>query len=164
MNPTSSPLRALILCTGNSARSILAEYLLRKWGHGRFTTCSAGSQPVGRVNPFALRVLREVYGIDASDARSKSWNEFHDQVFDYVITVCDHAKDACPVWPKATLVAHWGSPDPAAVTGSDDEKLRAFVDVAAQIEQRVKRLCALSPADARDAELVRAIGAPQPTA
>ena len=164
MNPKASPLRALILCTGNSARSILAEYLLRHFGEGRFDSYSAGSNPVGRVNPFALRVLREVYGIDARDARSKSWNEFQGQAFDYVITVCDHAKDTCPVWPAASIIAHWSSPDPAAVTGTDYEKFQAFADVAAEIAQRVKRLCALSPEDARTAECVRAIGLSPKTA
>jgi len=154
----------LILCTGNSARSILTEYLLRHFGEGRFENFSAGSKPVGRVNPLAVRVLREVYGIDASDARSKSWNEFQGQAFDYVITVCDHARDACPVWPTASIIAHWRSPDPAVVTGTDEEKFRVFADVASEIEQRVKRLCALSPEEARSPELVRAIGATLKTA
>ena len=164
MKPNASSLRALILCTGNSARSILAEYLLRHFGAGRFDSYSAGSKPVGRVNPYALRVLHEVYGIDARDARSKSWNEFQGQSFDYVITVCDHAKDACPVWPAAAIIAHWSSPDPAAATGTDEEKFQAFTDVAAEIAQRVKRLCALSPEDARHAEFARAIGMPLETA
>jgi arsenate reductase (thioredoxin) len=135
--------KALILCTGNSARSIIAEYLLRAKAKDRFAVCSAGARPVGQVNPLALRVLQEKYGIEAGDARSKSWDEFKDTPFDLVITVCDHAKEICPLWPGRPLQAHWGSPDPAAVMGSDAEKYRAFVDVASQIARRIDLLLAL---------------------
>ena len=125
MNP-KPPYQVLILCTGNSARSILGEYLLRAKGQGRFEVVSAGSHPTGRVNPLAVRTLREKYNLDASAARSKSWDEFKGVKFDFVITVCDNAKEACPVWPGQPMIAHWGSPDPAAATGTEDEKYRFF--------------------------------------
>jgi arsenate reductase len=139
---TQSPFKVLILCTGNSARSIIGEYLLREKGRGRFAVFSAGAKPTGRVNPLAVRVLRERYGLDASGARSKSWDEFKDVKFDFVITVCDNAREACPIWPGQPVVGHWGSPDPAAVEGTEDEKYRSFVDVASQIARRVELFCA----------------------
>ena len=98
------PYKVLILCTGNSARSIIAEYLLRRKGKGRFETYSAGSHPTGKVNPLALWVLKEQYDIDASDARSKSWEEFKDVKFDFVITVCDSAKETCPFFPGPPFI------------------------------------------------------------
>ena len=113
-----SPFKVLILCTGNSARSVFGEYLLRAIGRGRFETYSAGSHPTGRVNPLAIRVLQERYRLDASGARSKSWEEFKGVKFDFVITVCDRARESCPVWPGQPVVGHWGSPDPAAVEGT----------------------------------------------
>lgn len=136
--------QVLILCTGNSARSIFGEYLLRAKGKGRFAVRSAGANPTGRVHPLALRVLRERYDIDATDARSKSWDEFKDVKFDFVITVCGSAKEACPIWPGQPVVAHWGSPDPATATGTEEEKFRFFVDVASQIARRVELFCAFS--------------------
>ena len=138
---TKAPSKVLILCTGNSARSILGEYLLREKGKGRFEVHSAGSHPTGRVNPLAVRTLSEKYGIDASAARSKSWDEFKAVKFDFVITVCDNAKEACPIWPGAPVLAHWGSPDPAAAAGSEDDKFRVFVNVASQIARRVDLFC-----------------------
>jgi arsenate reductase len=144
MNP-SRPLKVLILCTGNSARSIIAEYLLRVKGQGRFEVHSAGAKPSGKVNPFSLWVLKDRFNIDASDARSKSWDEFKAVPFDAVITVCDNAKESCPVWPGKPILAHWSSPDPAAVEGTDEQKRRAFTDVAIQISHRVDLLCALPP-------------------
>ena len=137
------PYKVLILCTGNSARSIIGEYLLNALGHGRFQACSAGAKPTGQVNPLALWVLRDRYGIDASGARSKSWDEFQAVELDFVITVCDHARESCPVWPGHPVVAHWGSPDPAAVAGTGEQKQRAFVQVASQLHQRISLLCAL---------------------
>lgn len=137
------PFTVLILCTGNSARSILGEYLLRAKGRGRFEVHSAGSKPTGRVNPLAVRVLAERYGLDAAGARSKSWDEFKDVKFDFVITVCDNARESCPIWPGSPVIGHWGSPDPAAVEGTDEQKYRAFVAVASQIARRVDLLCAL---------------------
>lgn len=155
---TPSPRKVLILCTGNSARSVLGEYLLRAKGHGRFEVHSAGSHPTGRVNPLAVRTLREKYGLDASAARSKSWDEFKDVKFDYVITVCDNAKEACPIWPGQPMVAHWGSPDPAAAEGTEEEKYRAFVDVASQISRRVDLFCAFPEDKLRDLAAVRGVG------
>lgn len=134
----SKPYKFLFLCTGNSARSILGEYLLRRLGGARFQVFSAGSFPTGKINPFAIQVLKDVYNIDASDARSKSWEEFNDIEFDFVVTVCDNARESCPVWPGQPVVAHWGSPDPAAVEGSDEEKYRAFKQVALEIDRRLQ--------------------------
>src|SRR6185295_6236999 len=125
MTESQRPLKMLFLCTGNSARSILAEYLLRKLEPRRFATYSAGAQPTGTVNPLAGRVLRENYGIDASDARSKSWEEYKGMELDFVITVCDHARESCPIWPGQPIVAHWGMEDPAAATGDEAAKLQA---------------------------------------
>lgn len=149
--------KVLILCTGNSARSVIAEYLLRKKGRGRFEVHSAGAKPTGRVNPFALWVLKEQYGIDASDARSKSWDEFKDVKFDFVITVCDNARESCPVFPGQPVVAHFGSPDPADATGSGEQKQRVFRQVASQIAARIDLLCAL-PDSQLDVVHVREIG------
>jgi arsenate reductase len=151
------PIRVLVLCTGNSARSIIAEYLLRQKGAGRFETSSAGSKPTGRVNPLAIWVLNEHYGIDASPARSKSWDEFKMATFDLVMTVCDHAKESCPIFPGAPINAHFGSPDPAALEGPEEAKKQLFVQVAAQIARRIDRLCALPPGQ-WDAKNIRAIG------
>lgn len=151
------PLKVLILCTGNSARSVLGEYLLRAKGKGRFETHSAGAKPTGRVNPLALWVLKEHYGIDASDARSKSWDEFKAVKFDLVITVCDNAKESCPIWPGQPIIAHWGSPDPADAVGTEDQKKRLFVQVASQIAQRIDLLCAY-PDDKLVEMQVRKIG------
>ncbi|HTQ30135.1 MAG TPA: arsenate reductase ArsC [Opitutaceae bacterium] len=152
------PFKVLILCTGNSARSILGEYLLRAKGRGRFEVFSAGAKPTGRVNPLALRVLREKYGLEAGDARSKSWDEFRNVKFDFVITVCDHARETCPVWPGQPVIAHWGSPDPAAVGGTEDEKYRSFIQVASQIARRVELFCAFPGEKLLDAVAVRRVG------
>jgi arsenate reductase (thioredoxin) len=137
------PYKVLILCTGNSARSIIGEYLLKLKGKGRFESFSAGSNPTGTVNPLALWVLKDRYGIDASGARSKSWSEFKDEKFNFIITVCDNAREACPVWPGHPVIAHWGSPDPASLKGTEAEKKWLFVQVASQIARRVELLCAL---------------------
>ncbi|HET7536497.1 MAG TPA: arsenate reductase ArsC [Candidatus Didemnitutus sp.] len=161
------PYKILVLCTGNSARSVIGEYLLRVKGKGRFEVHSAGAKPTGKVNPLALWVLREHYGIDASDARSKSWDEFKQVKFDFVITVCDNAKESCPIWPGQPVVAHWGSPDPAGAEGTEDQKKQCFVQVASQIARRVDLFCAF-----RDEQLnewnVRNVGEqfsmPDPTA
>ena len=153
----SAPLKVLILCTGNSARSIIGEYLLREKGQGRFEVHSAGSNPTGRVNPFALWVLKERYGIDATGARSKSWEEFKDVKFDLVITVCDHAKESCPIFPGQPITAHFGSPDPAACEGTEGQKKWMFLNVAAQMAHRIDLLCAM-PDQALDADRIRAIG------
>jgi len=155
---TQPPYKVLILCTGNSARSILGEYLLRAKGRGRFEVHSAGSHPTGRVNPLAVRTLREKYNLDAGAARSKSWDEFKDVKFDFVITVCDNAKEACPIWPGQPMIAHWGSPDPAGAEGTEDEKFRFFVTVASQIARRVDLFCAFPDDKLRDLAAVRNVG------
>ena len=130
----------LFLCTGNSARSILAESLLNEMGRGRFRAYSAGSHPAGQVNPFALELL-EKNNFPAHDLRSKSWDEFAQPEaphFDFVITVCDNAAgEVCPVGPGQPMTAHWGIPDPAAVEGSDETKRRAFVQAMEQLQRRI---------------------------
>jgi arsenate reductase len=153
----ATPYQVLVLCTGNSARSIIAEYLLRQKGQGRFEVFSAGARPTGKVNPFALQVLKDHFGLDASDARSKSWEEFKEVKFDFVITVCDHAKESCPIFPGHPVTAHFGSPDPADYEGSDEKKRWLFLQVATQIARRIDLFCAL-PDRALDALHVRAIG------
>ena len=145
----SNPYKFLFLCTGNSARSILGEYLLRRLGGPRFEVFSAGSFPTGKVNPLAVQVLKDVYDIDAGEARSKSWEEFKDVEFDFVVTVCDNARETCPIWPGQPIVAHWSSPDPAAVEGTDADKYRAFKDVAFQIIRRLQLFMSL-PLDKLD--------------
>ncbi len=122
-------MNVLFLCTGNSARSILAEAYLNSAGKGRFVAYSAGSKPAGQVNPFALELLKKT-GIDTSGARSKNWDEFAGPdapKMDFVFTVCDSAAaEPCPYWPGQPMTAHWGVRDPAAVQGSEEEKRRAF--------------------------------------
>ena len=131
-------MNVLFLCTGNSARSIMAEGLLNKYGNGRFRAFSAGSFPTGQVNPFALERL-EQEGIFLADARSKSWDEFvkpDAPVMDFVITVCDNAaKEVCPVWPGQPINAHWGVFDPAAA--EEKEKRIAFAKAFAILERRI---------------------------
>jgi protein-tyrosine-phosphatase len=139
----SNTRRILFLCTGNSARSIFCEYLLKRMGEGRFEVYSAGAQPTGVVNPFATRVLKELYHIDTSDARSKSWDEFKDIEFDFVITVCDNARESCPYWPGQPIIAHWGVPDPALATGTDQEKFQEFRKAALLIQRRLELFCSL---------------------
>jgi arsenate reductase (thioredoxin) len=153
--------KVLFLCTGNSARSIFGEYLLRRIGGSRFECLSAGSFPTGKVNPYAIEILRDSYNIDASAARSKSWEEFAAVEFDFVITVCDNARESCPVWPGQPIVAHWGVPDPAAVKGSEEEVRRAFRHAAVQLQRRIDLFTSL-PLEKLDRlrleELMRGIG------
>ena len=152
-----SPYKVLILCTGNSARSIIGEYLLRAKGQGRFESYSAGAKPTGKVNPLALWVLKEQYGIDASDARSKSWEEFKDVKLDFVITVCDNAKESCPIFPGRPVTAHFGSPDPADYEGSEEKKKWFFRQVATQLARRLDLFCAL-PDNQLESLRIREIG------
>ena len=153
----AKPYKFLFLCTGNSARSIIGEYLLRRLGGERFQVFSAGAFPTGRVNPFAIQALKDLYNIDASDARSKSWEEFNDAEFDFVVTVCDNARESCPVWPGQPIVAHWSSPDPAAVEGSDEEKYCVFKEVAFQINRRLELFTSLSLKTLERRELIKAM-------
>jgi arsenate reductase (thioredoxin) len=136
----------LFLCTGNSARSILAEALLNRMGEGRFRAFSAGSMPKGEVNPHVGPSI-ESLGYDLCDFRSKSWDEFaapSAPPLDVIITVCDNAAgEACPVWPGQPITAHWGIPDPAAVEGSEAEMLAAFEEARRQLEARIRRFLAL---------------------
>ena len=131
----SPPIRVLFVCTHNSARSQIAEALLARDGDATFEVHSAGTAATG-VNPYTIRVLREL-GIDWSMARSKSIAEFLDQPFDAVVTVCDDAREACPVYPGARRTFHWNLDDPSTVEGSDDEKLDAFRRTAAEIAARL---------------------------
>jgi len=130
------PIRVLFVCTGNSARSIMAEALLRRHGGERFEVFSAGTEPKG-INPFTLRVLADA-GMDASWARSKAVDEFIGQPFDYVITVCDQARQSCPVFPGGHAPLHWGYDDPAAATGTEEERLDAFRRVFTALGERVQ--------------------------
>ena len=131
------PIRVLFVCTGNSARSIMAEALLRRHGGDRFEVFSAGTEPRG-VNPLTLRVLADA-GIDASWARSKSVAEFRDQTFDYVVTVCDQARQVCPVFPGVHETLHWGYEDPAEATGTEEERLVVFRRVFVALGERVQQ-------------------------
>ena len=130
----------LFLCTGNSARSIIAEALLRRLGRGKFTAYSAGSFPKGKVSPVALRIVRQL-GFDPADFRSKSWDEFAAPgapVLDFVFTVCDNAAgEVCPIWPGQPMTAHWGIPDPAEATGTDTEIALAFAEATRQLRNRI---------------------------
>lgn len=136
----------LFLCTGNSARSVIAEALMNKEGGGRFRAFSAGSTPTGRVNPHALAITRAL-GFQDQAFRSKSWDEFAQPgapPLDFIITVCDNAAgEVCPVWPGKPMTAHWGVPDPAAVTGTDAEIGAAFAETARQLGNRIRLLAAL---------------------
>ena len=134
--------KVLFLCTGNSARSILAEYFLRRLDPVHFEAFSAGAHPKGRVNPDVLALLRDAYHIDASGARSKSWDEFRNEKFDFVITVCDSARESCPIWPGQPIVAHWGSEDPDAAEGDEARRL-AVKRVAVEIYRRIGLFTAL---------------------
>jgi arsenate reductase len=133
-------LNVLFLCTGNSARSIIAEAILNKLGQGKFRAYSAGSQPKGRVNPYTIQLL-EGLGFDTSSFRSKSWSEFAKPgapPLDFVFTVCDNAAgETCPVWPGQPMTAHWGIPDPAEAKGSEAEIALAFKDAYRMLFQRI---------------------------
>ncbi|OYY95055.1 MAG: protein-tyrosine-phosphatase [Hydrogenophilales bacterium 28-61-23] len=142
----------LFLCTGNSARSILAEVLLNTWGKGRFHAYSAGSHPAGQINPFAIELL-EKNRLSTEGLRSKSWDEFGQPgapELDFVFTVCDNAaNEVCPVWPGQPMTAHWGVPDPASVEGDDEIKRKAFFVAFNQLSNRIS-LFANLPLDKLD--------------
>jgi protein-tyrosine-phosphatase len=136
----------LFLCTGNSARSILAEAILNKIGQGKFTAYSAGSNPKGQVNPHALALLDRL-GYPTAALRSKSWDEFARDgapQMDFVFTVCDNAaNEVCPIWPGQPMTAHWGIPDPAAVIGDEKKSLTAFRDAFTALRRRIELFAAL---------------------
>ena len=136
----------LILCTGNSARSILGEVLFNALGKGKFIAHSAGSQPVGRVNPFALELLQQ-QGHSIAGLRSKSWDEFAAPgapQIDFIFTVCDNAAgETCPIWPGKPATAHWGTADPAAVAGDDAAKRAAFRKASEQLARRIQLFMSL---------------------
>jgi len=143
---TDRPYNVLFLCTGNSARSIIAEAILNKVGAGRFCAYSAGSQPKGKVNPHTIKLLASL-GYDTSRFRSKSWEEFAGAgapKFDFVFTVCDNAAaETCPVWPGQPMTAHWGIPDPAEASGSEAEIAVAFKEAYRLLNGRIGVFTAL---------------------
>lgn len=136
----------LFICTGNSARSILAEALLNQLGHGQFKAYSAGSFPAGKVNPYTIELLQR-WEMDTSTLRSKSWDEFAAPgapQMDFVFTVCDQAAgEICPVWPGQPILAHWGAPDPAKAEGSHEQVLQEFRNVALLLRKRIELMLAL---------------------
>lgn len=136
MTVAADPIRIVVLCTGNSCRSILAEALFRELGDGRVAVESAGSEPAGRVNPRTEQVLDEA-GLGHAWARSKSMTEFLDRPFDHVITVCDDAAEACPTFPGPARRTHWSIPDPALATGSDEEQLGVYRATLADLRERI---------------------------
>ncbi len=137
---TQEPLKVLFLCTGNSARSQMAEVILNRLGAGKFRAFSAGSQPAGYVHPMAVQMLRNAH-YDTSKLRSKSWEEFAGPdapPLDFVFTVCDNAaKEVCPIWPGQPMTAHWGVPDPAKVKGTEAEQNFAFADTLRMLANRI---------------------------
>lgn len=140
------PYNVLFVCTGNSARSILAEGILNTLGRGRFEAYSAGSHPKGAIHPLALEALREA-GMSGQAFRSKSWSEFtapNAPQLDFVFTVCDNARgEVCPVWPGQPVTAHWGVFDPAAVEGTEERRRQAFIEVAHILKRRIELMLAL---------------------
>jgi protein-tyrosine-phosphatase len=164
MTDASRPFNVLFLCTGNSARSVIAEAILNKVGQGKFVAYSAGSQPKGQVNPHTIELLRSL-GYGTSRYRSKSWSEFaapgapH---IDFVFTVCDNAAgEACPVWPGKPMTAHWGVPDPAEATGTPAEVALAFKEAYRMLHQRIAAFASLPLASLDNMTLkarLRAIG------
>ncbi len=158
------PYNILVLCTGNSARSIMGEALFNTLGAGRFKAFSAGSHPTGRVNPYAIEQVTAL-GYPVENLRSKSWDEFAAPgapELDFVVTVCDKAAgEMCPLWPGQPVTAHWGFPDPAAAEGTDDEKRAVFAQILRQMRNRVQLFLSL-PLEALDhlaiEKKMRAIG------
>jgi arsenate reductase len=128
----------LFICTGNSARSVMAEVLMNELGEGRYQAFSAGAQPSGEVNPLTIETLN-AHGHSTDGLRSKSLTEFLDKDIDIVVTVCDNARESCPVWPRKTAVMHWGFDDPAVFEGTREEKLAFFEKIYGQIRERIER-------------------------
>src|SRR5262245_14476986 len=131
--------KILFLSTGNSVRSIFAEYFIRNIAGDRFEAYSAGNQPTGRVDPYVLELLHNQFHLDPSAARSKSWEEFKDTRFDIIITVCDRARESCPLFQGQPTIAHWNIPDPTRAAGA--KEIDKYRDVAQQIYRRVQLLC-----------------------
>jgi len=154
----SRTFNVLFLCTGNSARSIIAESILRSVGGARFNAFSAGSHPTGTVNPLAVEVLRDTH-MPVDGLRSKSWDEFAQPgapELDFIITVCDNAAgEACPIWPGKPVTAHWGVPDPASVEGDEASKRAAFLEAATALRRRIELFLAL-PIAKLDARAIKA--------
>jgi arsenate reductase len=150
----------LFLCTGNSARSIMAEALVTVMGEGRFRGFSAGSKPTGRVNSFAIEQVKQA-GYPVADLRSKSWDEFaapDAPRMDFIITVCDNAAgETCPYWPGRPATAHWGFEDPAAVEGTDEKKRAAFATAFAQIKRRMQAFVSLPLDEIEEDDIVEAM-------
>lgn len=143
---TDTTYNTLFICTGNSARSILAEGILNELGQGRFRAYSAGSHPKGDVHPLALATLERL-NMPATGYRSKSWDEFTEPrapVFDFIFTVCDNAAgEVCPIWPGKPVSAHWGVPDPAEVEGTEEQRRKAFSDAAMALHRRIELFISL---------------------
>jgi arsenate reductase len=162
--PRKDPLRVLILCTGNSARSQMAEALLNQLGRGRVVAESAGSKPAPRVNPFAIETMQH-FGLSWAGHAPRGVDGLEREDWDIVITVCDRAKESCPIFPGQPAVAHWGMPDPAEVEGSDEKKRAAFRDAFALLRRRVELMLALPMEKLELLALqsrLRAIGQPAP--
>jgi arsenate reductase len=145
-SPRPNHYNVLFLCTGNSARSIMAEAILKHRGRGAFAAYSAGSHPTGTLRPEALQQI-EAAGLSTEGLRSKSWDEFstpHAPHIDFIFTVCDNAaNEVCPIWPGRRMTAHWGIPDPAAVQGTTEEKARAFCDAFTVLDRRISLFLSL---------------------
>lgn len=154
------PRNVLFLCTGNSARSVMGEVLIDHWGKGAFKGYSAGSHPKGTVHPMTLQLIQSLR-LPTAGLRSKSWDEFAQPgapVMDFVFTVCDQAAgETCPFWPGNPVTAHWGVPDPAAVEGTEDQKMTAFREAWRQLESRIKLFIALPHAQLDRLAIKRAV-------
>ena len=146
----------LFLCTGNACRSQMAQVIMNHLGKGRFEAFSAGSMPAGYVHPEALRTLEEMH-LETQGLRSKSWQEFKGQPFDFVITLCDRAKDSCPVWSGQRYTAHWPFKDPVEVVGTDEEKRKAFHELFDALQARIRRFLALPFEDLSAEELQKRV-------
>jgi protein-tyrosine-phosphatase len=142
MQATGKIFRVLFLCTGNSARSQIAEHVLNRKGRGRFVAESAGSQPAAQVNPYAIEAL-ERHGYFWTGGHPRGLDGLVERNWDFVVTVCDRAKEACPFFPGQPVMAHWGMPDPAAVEGTEDERRRAFNDTLLTVSRRIDLFLAL---------------------
>ena len=166
MTTTRAPVRILVLCTGNSARSQMAEALFNALGRGRVVADSAGSQPAPRVNPLALETL-EHFGVAFEPHAPRGLDDIAGRDWDLIITVCDNAREACPLFPGQPASAHWGMPDPAAVEGSEETRRAAFRDAFVMLKRRIELMLALPLETLRHTALqeqVRAIGAAHPEA